>query len=309
MAELNTVTPDTTRIGWIGTGVMGSSMCGHLLAHGYRVTISTRTRAKATGLLETGATWADTPSEVASKSDVVFTMVGYPADVREVILGPEGALGSATPGSTLIDMSTSDPALAVEIAERGKALGVHALDAPVSGGDVGARNAALSIMVGGPLDVFESVRPVFDVMGSTVVRQGGPGAGQHTKLMNQILIASNMVGVCEALLYAYRAGLDLESVLASVSGGAAGSWSLSNLAPRMIANNMAPGFYVNHFVKDMGIALAEAGRSQLALPGLALAHQLYVALQAQGGGSDGTQSLIRALASLSSVDWDRRSQS
>jgi 3-hydroxyisobutyrate dehydrogenase len=309
MAELNTVTPDTTRIGWIGTGVMGSSMCGHLLAHGYRVTISTRTRAKATGLLETGATWADTPSEVASKSDVVFTMVGYPADVREVILGPEGALGSAAPGSTLIDMSTSDPALAVEIAERGKALGVHALDAPVSGGDVGARNAALSIMVGGPLDVFESVRPVFDVMGSTVVRQGGPGAGQHTKMMNQILIASNMVGVCEALLYAYRAGLDLESVLASVSGGAAGSWSLSNLAPRMIANNMAPGFYVNHFVKDMGIALAEAGRSQLALPGLALAHQLYVALQAQGGGSDGTQSLIRALASLSGVDWERRSQS
>lgn len=309
MAELNTVTPDTTRIGWIGTGVMGSSMCGHLLAHGYRVTISTRTRAKATGLLETGATWADTPSEVASKSDVVFTMVGYPADVREVILGPEGALGSAAPGSTLIDMSTSEPALAVEIAERGKALGVHALDAPVSGGDVGARNAALSIMVGGPLDVFESVRPVFDVMGSTVVRQGGPGAGQHTKMMNQILIASNMVGVCEALLYAYRAGLDLESVLASVSGGAAGSWSLSNLAPRMIANNMAPGFYVNHFVKDMGIALAEAGRSQLALPGLALAHQLYVALQAQGGGSDGTQSLIRALASLSGVDWERRSQS
>jgi 3-hydroxyisobutyrate dehydrogenase len=288
---------------------MGSSMCGHLLAHGYRVTISTRTRAKATTLLETGATWADTPSEVASKSDVVFTMVGYPADVREVILGPEGALGSAAPGSTLIDMSTSDPALAVEIAERGKALGVHSLDAPVSGGDVGARNAALSIMVGGPLDVFESVRPVFDVMGSTVVRQGGPGAGQHTKMMNQILIASNMVGVCEALLYAYRAGLDLESVLASVSGGAAGSWSLSNLAPRMIANNMAPGFYVNHFVKDMGIALAEAGRSQLALPGLALAHQLYVALQAQGGGSDGTQSLIRALASLSGVDWERRSQS
>ena len=309
MADLKTVTPDATRIGWIGTGVMGSSMCGHLLAHGYRVTISTRTRAKATTLLETGATWADTPSEVASKSDVVFTMVGYPADVREVILGPVGALGSASPGSTLIDMSTSEPALAVEIAERAEALGVHAFDAPVSGGDVGARNAALSIMVGGPLDVFVSVRPIFEVMGSTVVRQGGPGAGQHTKMMNQILIASNMVGVCEALLYAYRAGLDVESVLASVSGGAAGSWSLSNLAPRMIANNMAPGFYVNHFVKDMGIALAEAGRSQLALPGLALAHQLYVALQAQGGGSDGTQSLIRALASLSGVDWERRSQS
>jgi 3-hydroxyisobutyrate dehydrogenase len=307
MAELESITPESTRIGWIGTGVMGSSMCGHLLAQGYRVSVSTRTRAKAATLLEAGATWADTPGDVASQSDVVFTMVGYPADVRQVILGPEGALGSAAPGSILIDMSTSQPALAVEIAERAEPLGVHSLDAPVSGGDVGARNAALSIMVGGALDVFESVLPAFDVMGSTVVRQGGPGAGQHTKMMNQILIANNMVGVCEALLYAYRAGLDLESVLASVSGGAAGSWSLSNLAPRMIADNMAPGFYVNHFVKDMGIALAEAGRLELALPGLALAHQLYVALQAQGGGSDGTQSLIRALASLSGVDWERRS--
>lgn len=308
MTDSKTVAPDLTRIGWIGTGVMGSSMCGHLLAQGYRVTVSTRTHAKAAPLLEAGATWAGTPGEVASQSDVIFTMVGHPSDVREVILGADGALGSAAPGSILIDMSTSEPALAVEIAERAEPLGVHSLDAPVSGGDVGARNATLSIMVGGSPDVFESARRALEVMGSTVVRQGGPGAGQHTKMMNQVLIASNMVGVCEALLYAYRAGLDVEKVLASVSGGAAGSWSLSNLAPRMIANNMAPGFYVNHFVKDMGIALAEAGRMQLALPGLALAHQLYVALQAQGGGSDGTQSLIRALASLSGVDWDRRSQ-
>jgi 3-hydroxyisobutyrate dehydrogenase len=309
MTDLKTMSPDSTRIGWIGTGVMGSSMCGHLLAQGYRLTITTRTRGRAASLLEAGATWADTPGEVASQSDVLFTMVGYPSDVREVILGTDGALESAAPGSILVDMSTSEPALAVEIAERAAPLGVHSLDAPVSGGDVGARNAALSIMVGGPLEVFNAVLPAFEVMGSTVVRQGGPGTGQHTKMMNQVLIASNMVGVCEALLYAYRAGLDLESVLASVSGGAAGSWSLSNLAPRMIANNMAPGFYVNHFVKDMGIALAEARRLQLALPGLALAHQLYVALQAQGGGSDGTQSLIRALASLSSVDWERRTLS
>ena len=179
-------------------------------------------------------------------------------------------------------MSTSEPALALEIAERAEPLGVHALDAPVSGGDVGARNAALSIMVGGRRDVFEAVLPCFEVLGSTIVLQGGPGAGQHTKMMNQILIASNMVGVCEALLYAYRSGLDLDSVLASVSGGAAGSWSLSNLAPRMIANNMAPGFYVNHFVKDMGIALAEAGRLRLSLPGLALANQFYVALTGAG---------------------------
>ena len=306
MTEVKLVTPALTRIGWIGTGVMGSSMCGHLLAHGYRVTVSTRTRDKASALLEAGATWADSPSEVASMSDVVFTMVGYPSDVREVILGPDGALRTAAPGSILVDMSTSEPSLAVEIAERAQTVGVHSLDAPVSGGDVGARNAALSIMVGGPPEVFDATRPAFEVMGSTIVLQGGHGAGQHTKMMNQILIANNMVGVCEALLYAYRANLDLETVLASVSGGAAGSWSLSNLAPRMIANNMAPGFYVNHFVKDMGIALAEAGRLAIALPGLALAHQLYVALQAQGGGSDGTQSLIRALASMSAVDWEQR---
>ncbi len=309
MADVESVTPATTRVGWIGTGVMGSSMCGHLVARGYSVTVSTRTRAKAGDLVAAGATWADSPGEVASLSDVIFTMVGYPADVREVILGPHGALPAARPGSILVDMSTSEPALAVEIAERAELSGVHALDAPVSGGDVGARNAALSIMVGGPAEVFEALRPLLEVMGSTIVRQGGPGAGQHTKMMNQVLIASNMVGVCEALLYAYRANLDLESVLASVSGGAAGSWSLSNLAPRMIANNMAPGFYVNHFVKDMGIALAEASRMRLALPGLALAHQLYVALQAQDGGTDGTQSLIRALASLSGLDWERRSGS
>ena len=305
---MNPMTPTTTRIGWIGIGVMGSSMCGHLLERGYQVTISTRTRSKAAALVEAGATWADTAGEVASVSDVVFTMVGYPADVREVVLGPQGTLANAQPGTVLVDMSTSEPALAVTIADRASLVGVHSLDAPVSGGDVGARNAALSIMVGGHADVFEAVRPGLEAMGSTIVLQGGPGAGQHTKMMNQILIASNMVGVCEALLYAYRANLDLESVLASVSGGAAGSWSLSNLAPRMIADNMAPGFYVNHFVKDMGIALAEAGRLQLALPGLALANQLYVALQAQGGGTDGTQSLIRALASLSGVAWERRSE-
>jgi 3-hydroxyisobutyrate dehydrogenase len=308
MIDVNVVTPESTRIGWIGTGVMGSSMCGHLLAAGYAVTVSTRTRSKAEALLAAGATWADSPAEVASSSDVIVTMVGYPADVRDVILGNQGALGAARPGAVLVDMSTSEPTLAVEIAQRAAVTGVHALDAPVSGGDVGARNATLSIMVGGPADVFEAVRPCLDVMGSTIVLQGAHGAGQHTKMMNQVLIASNMVGVCEALLYAYRANLDLDTVLASVSGGAAGSWSLSNLAPRMIAGNMAPGFYVNHFVKDMGIALAEAERMRLALPGLALAHQLYVSVQAQGGGSDGTQSLVRALAALSGLDWERRTE-
>lgn len=285
---------------------MGASMCAHLLGAGYPMSVFTRTRQKADALVDAGAHWAATSGDVAKASDIIFTMLGYPADVRDVILGPRGVLETAREGAVIVDMSTSEPALAVEIAGVALARGVHSLDAPVSGGDVGAKNATLSIMVGGPAEVFEAVEPCFKALGATIVRQGDHGAGQHTKMMNQVLIASNMVGVCEGLLYAYRAGLDLETVLSSVSGGAAGSWSLSNLAPRAIAGNMAPGFFVDHFVKDMGIALSEARRMELSLPGLALADQLYVALQAQGGGGDGTQSLIRALGSLSAIDWDHR---
>jgi 3-hydroxyisobutyrate dehydrogenase len=306
MAKITEVSPATTRLGWIGTGVMGSSMCAHLLSAGYQVTVSTRTRSRADALIESGATWADTPSAVAKASDVVFTMLGYPSDVREVVLGPSGILSAAKEGSVIVDMSTSEPALAVQIAQAASQRGLHSLDAPVSGGDVGAKNVTLSIMIGGSADVVDALQPCFQVLGSTIVRQGEAGSGQHTKMMNQIVIATNMVGVCEGLLYAYRAGLDLDTVLSSVSGGAAGSWSLSNLAPRLVAGNMAPGFFVDHFVKDMGIALSEASRMQLSLPGLALAHQLYIALQAQGGGRNGTQSLIRALASLSNIDWDQR---
>ena len=306
MTQMPPATPQSTRIGWIGTGVMGSAMCGHLLTHGYAVTVSTRTRPRAEALLGAGARWADTPAEVAEVSDIVFTMVGFPADEREVVLGPRGALEGARAGTVVVDMSTSEPALAKMIAAAAAERGVHALDAPVSGGDVGARNATLSIMVGGPAEVFDAVSPCFKAMGTTIVRQGEHGAGQHTKMVNQVLIAGNMVAVCEALLYAYRAGLNLETVLSSVTGGAAGSWSLSNLAPRMIAGDRAPGFLVDHFVKDMGIALAEASRMRLSLPGLALAHQLYVALQAQGGGRDGTQALVGALGSLSGLDWERR---
>jgi len=306
MAKITEVSPATTRLGWIGTGVMGSSMCAHLLSAGYQVTVSTRTRSRADALIESGATWADTPSAVAKASDVVFTMLGYPSDVREVVLGPSGILSAAKEGSVIVDMSTSEPALAVQIAQAASQRGLHSLDAPVSGGDVGAKNATLSIMVGGSANVVDALQPCFQVLGSTIVRQGEAGSGQHTKMMNQIVIATNMVGVCEGLLYAYRAGLDLDTVLSSVSGGAAGSWSISNLAPRLVAGNMAPGFFVDHFVKDMGIALSEASRMQLSLPGLALAHQLYIALQAQGGGRNGTQSLIRALASLSNIDWDQR---
>ena len=292
-----------TRIGWIGTGVMGTSMCGHLIDAGHSATIYSRTRERAQPLLDKGATWADTPAAVAASSDVTFTMVGYPTDVREVILGEQGVLAGAGNDAVIVDMSTSEPSLAVEIAEVAGDQGIESLDAPVSGGDIGARNATLSIMVGGEPGTLAAVRPLLEVMGKTISHQGPAGAGQHTKMVNQTLIASGMVGVCEALLYAYKAGLNLETVLEAVGGGAAGSWSLSNYAPRMLKGDFAPGFMVEHFIKDMEITLNEARRMDLALPGLALAHELYLALRAQGGGRDGTQSLIRALARISAVDW------
>jgi 3-hydroxyisobutyrate dehydrogenase len=282
---------------------MGSSMCGHVLAAGYRVTAYNRGTAKAKPLAERGATLARSPREVAEASDVVFSIVGFPKDVREVTLGTDGALAGAKPGSILVDMTTSEPALAREIFEAAKAKQVHAVDAPVSGGDVGAREARLSIMVGGAPNAVQALMPLFQLMGKTIVHQGPAGAGQHTKMVNQILIATNMIGVCEALLYGYRAGLDLNTVLQSVASGAAGSWSLSNLGPRMIAGNFEPGFFVEHFLKDMGIALAEAKQMRLALPGLALAEQLYRAVEAQGLGRKGTHALLLALARLSEVDW------
>lgn len=300
------VEPGRTRIGWIGLGVMGRSMCGHLIDRGFEATVYTRSRSTADPVLEKGATWAEGPRAVAERSDVVFTIVGFPSDVREVVLGPEGALGGCGEGDVLVDMTTSEPSLAVEIYEAARAKGVASVDAPVSGGDVGAREGRLSIMIGGDEEVVKALAPCWDAMGSAIVRQGGPGAGQHTKMVNQTLIASGMIGVCEGLLYAYKAGLDLETVMKSVASGAAGSWSLSNYGPRMIANNFDPGFFVEHFIKDMGIALTEANRMNLALPGLALAHQLYTALRAQGGGRKGTHALQLAIASLSDVDWEAR---
>lgn len=295
---------EKTKVGWIGTGVMGLSMCGHLIDAGYPAVVYSRTKARAESLLDKGASWADSPSEVASASDIVFTIVGYPADVRSVVLGGDGILTGANDGSVLVEMTTSEPSLAVEIYEQAKGNGVAAIDAPVSGGDVGARNATLSIMVGGDDDAVERVRPLFEVMGKTIVHQGPAGAGQHTKMVNQILIATGMIGVSEALLYAYQAGLDLESTLEAVAGGAAGSWSLSNYGPRMLQGNFEPGFMVEHFVKDMTIALAEGQAKGLSMPGLALAKELYVADQAQGRSRKGTHSLILALAQLSDVDWD-----
>jgi 3-hydroxyisobutyrate dehydrogenase len=298
--------PGKTRIGWIGTGVMGKSMCGHLMAAGYRATVYNRTAEKTKPLVEMGAKAADSPQAVAEASDVVFTIVGYPADVREVTLGPRGTLAGAKPGTVLVDMTTSEPVLAIEIDQAARARKVHAVDAPVSGGDVGAREARLSIMIGGEKEIVDALRPLFETMGKTIVHQGPAGAGQHTKMVNQVLIATNMIGVCEGLLYAFKAGLDLNVVLQSVSSGAAGSWSLSNLGTRMIAGNFEPGFFVEHFLKDMGIALAESRRMKLSLPGLALAEQLYRAVAAQGFGRKGTHALMLALAHLSAIDWTAR---
>jgi 3-hydroxyisobutyrate dehydrogenase len=300
------IAPDKTKLGWIGTGVMGQSMAGHLLAKGYQVTVYSRTKAKAEALLAKGAKWADTPADVTKNSDVVFTIVGYPSDVREVILGKDGALAGAKSGSILVDMTTSDPSLAVEIASAAKAKGVHSVDAPVSGGDIGAREARLSIMIGGEKPVVDALQPLFEVMGKTIIHQGGPGAGQHTKLTNQILIATGIIGVCEALLYAYKAGLDLNTVLLSVGPGAAGSWSLANYGPRMINNQFDPGFAVEHFIKDMGLALDESKKMGISMPGLALANQLYISFQARGGGRKGVHGLMLALAELSGVDWTKR---
>lgn len=293
--------PGKTRIGWIGTGVMGRWMCQHLISKGYQATVYSRTKEKTQALLDLGATWADSPRAVAERADVVFAIVGFPQDVREVFLGPQGALAGSRPGSVLVDMTTSEPSLAREIYAAARAKGIAAVDAPVSGGDVGAKNAALSIMVGGDADVIEAIRPLFECMGKTIIHQGPAGAGQHTKMVNQVLIASNMIGVCEALLYGYKAGLDLKTVLQSVGGGAAASWSLNNLGPRIIDRNFEPGFFVEHFVKDMGIALDEAKRMGIALPGLALANQLYLAVQAQGWGRKGTHALMLALEQLSNV--------
>lgn len=284
-----------TRIGWVGAGVMGRWMCQHILNAGYTVTIHSRTQSKAQPLLEAGAVWADTPAQVAASSDVSFSIVGFPEDVRQVFFGPDGLLAGAREGSILVDMTTTAPSLAQEIAQEAEKNGVFAIDAPVSGGDVGAREARLAIMVGGNKDAVDAMNPLFSLMGKSIMYQGPAGCGQHTKMCNQITIAGTMIGVCEALLYGARAGLDLEVMLASISKGAAGCWTLENLAPRVLRRNFDPGFFVEHFLKDMQIALDEARRMRLPLPGLALVHQLYTAVQAQGHGRSGTHALILAL--------------
>jgi 3-hydroxyisobutyrate dehydrogenase len=289
------------RVGWIGTGVMGGPMCGHLIANGYPVVVNTRTKAKAQPLVERGARWVDSPRAISEQSDVIFTIVGFPADVREVYFGGNGLLPAARPGQTFVDMTTTEPTLAKEIYETARAKGASGVDAPVSGGDVGARNATLSIMIGGDQATVDALMPLFQAMGKRIMYQGGPGSGQHTKMCNQIVIAGTMVGVCESLLYGYKAGVGLETMIETIRGGAAACWALDNLAPRIVKRDFAPGFVVEHFIKDMGIALAEAERMGIALPGLALVHQLYAIVRALGHGRRGTHALMLALETMSNT--------
>ena len=281
-------------IGWIGTGVMGVSMAKHLMAAGHPLVIHTRTRARAEPLLAAGAQWAESPLAVAEQAEIVCSMVGYPEDVEVTHLGPQGTLSAAKAPALLIDFTTSSPALAQRIAERGATLGTRTIDAPVSGGDVGARNATLSIMCGGTEAAFQAARPVLDLLGKTVVLQGPAGSGQHTKMVNQLLIAGTMLGMAEALSYAKKAGLNPETVLQSVGGGAAASWSLTNLAPRILKSDFAPGFFIEHFLKDLRIALDEARALGLDLPCATAAERTYRALAEAGYARAGTQAIVHA---------------
>lgn len=282
------------KIAFIGIGVMGKSIVGHLLKANYPVIVYTRTKDKAESLLEMGATWANTACEATEKADVIFTMVGYPADVEQIYFGENGVFEGGQAGKIVVDMTTSSPELAKRIATHAQACQMSAIDAPVSGGDIGAQKGVLSIMCGGEKEIFEAIHPILQEFGKDVIYQGPAGAGQHTKMANQIAIATNMIGVCEAIVYSEKAGLDLETVLASISTGAAGSWSLSNLAPRMLKGDFEPGFFVKHFLKDMDIALAEAEMMQLELPGLALAREMYHQLMEKGYGEKGTQVLYKS---------------
>lgn len=284
---------DGKRIGFIGLGVMGTSMAAHLMAAGHSLMVFNRTREKAEGLIKRGAQWADTPGVVAAASDILISMVGYPHDVEKIYFGEGGILSAMKAGGYVVDMTTSSPKLARRLYEAAKEREIASLDAPVSGGDIGARNASLVVMVGGDRGAFDAVKPIFELLGRTIRYFGPAGSGQYAKMANQIAIASNMMGVCEAVAYAKRAGLDPAEVVETISGGAAGSWSLSNLAPRMLRGDYAPGFFIKHFIKDMGIALASAEEMHLDLPGLKLAKRLYDELSARGMEDSGTQALIR----------------
>ncbi|MDA8141315.1 MAG: NAD(P)-dependent oxidoreductase [Desulfobacteraceae bacterium] len=293
---------DLMKIGWIGTGVMGAAMCGHMIKAGHELFIHNRSKSKADQLLKSGAHWCETPKAVARECRIVFSIVGYPQDVRQVILGPDGVIAGAGPGTLIVDMTTSSPALAMEIHEQANKKGSSALDAPVSGGDVGAREATLAIMVGGNKTDFERGRQLLGILGKNIVHMGPPGSGQHTKMCNQILVAGTMIGVVESLLYAQRNGMELNTVIDVIGSGAASSWAINHLGRRIAAHDYNPGFFIKHFVKDMGIALEECRRMNLSLPGLALVQQLYLAAMAQGEQNMGTQALYKILARMNDLD-------
>ncbi len=290
------------KIGWIGTGIMGKPMAMHLLNAGYAVNVNNRTKSKAQELIDKGCTWYDTPAELAKDSDIVVTIIGYPKDVEQVYFGANGIFEEIKQNTILIDMTTTKPSLAVKIGEQAERAGADFIDAPVSGGEIGAINGTLSIMIGGDKKTVDMIMPVFGVFGKSMVYQGAAGSGQHTKMCNQITIAGTMIGICESLIYGYKAGLDLTTMLGSISKGAAGCWGLDVLAPKIVAGDYAPGFMVDHFVKDLGIALEEAEAMDLSLPGLALVRQLYISLKADGKGTSGTQALYLVLEKLSSLD-------
>ena len=289
---------DKTKIGWIGTGIMGAPMCSHVMSGGYQTFVYNRSREKAVDLIYNGASWCDSPSDVASSSDIIFSIVGFPKDVREVYFGEEGVFSSLGPDKVVVDMTTTEPSLSVEIYNKARELGSYSVDAPVSGGDIGARNAKLSIMVGGDKVVVDLIMPLLTLMGQQIVYEGGPGAGQHTKVCNQITVAGIMIGICEALLYCYKAGLDQNTMIKTVCAGAASTWLMENLAPKIVEGDFDPGFLVEHFIKDLGIALSEAERMNIKLPGLELAKTLYEKTREMGHGRLGTQALYLALKEM-----------
>ncbi len=292
---------ESINIGWIGTGVMGKSMCLHLINAVHNLSVTNRTREKAADLIEQGACWCESPGEVAARSDLIISIVGFPADVEEVILGEHGVVRNAGPDTIVVDMTTSEPRLAERIYREAGAEGLHALDAPVSGGDLGAREGKLAIMVGGDRETYDRVLPIFEILGENIAFMGKPGSGQHTKMSNQTLIASTMIGVVESLLYSYKAGLDLDTVIDIIGKGAASSWSINNLGRRIVQEDFDPGFFIKHFVKDMGIALDEAKRMKLALPGLSSAHQFYLAATALGYENLGTQGLYKVFQKMNGL--------
>ncbi len=284
---------------------MGNSMCAHVMKKGgFKAFVNNRTKDKANDLIKLGAAWCSSPRDVAEKSDIVFTMVGFPKDVEDVYFSEQGVLKGVKKGAIVVDMTTTEPSLAIRIFDAAKGLGVQALDAPVSGGDVGAKSGTLAIMVGGDKAVFDQVVPLFQMMGDKekIAFMGKAGAGQHTKMSNQIMIASTMVGVVESMLYAAKAGLDVGEMIGVIGKGAAQNWSLVNYGPRILKGDFNPGFFIKHFVKDMGIALQEAKRMNLSLPGLALAHQFYISAMAVGLENLGTQGLYKVYQRMNDME-------